>query len=135
MQSKFEETNALLRAMLNLQRDGAGRSTWLTWWCLVFCCIARTANFVIVGTTCALCGWKLVFFSWYVATVCDETWNLVFVCWNWELGSCVMFKPMCNILCFRLSMDVSAIVLYVDDEFFVMSHWKYVLGMDILVWQ
>jgi hypothetical protein len=27
MQSKFEETNALLRAMLNLQRDGAGRST------------------------------------------------------------------------------------------------------------
>jgi len=27
MQTKFEETNALLRAMLNLQKDAGGRST------------------------------------------------------------------------------------------------------------
>jgi hypothetical protein len=47
----------------------------------------------------------------------DENWletyvhQLVccnYVWWNLELGNCVMFKPMCNVLCFGLSMDVCA---------------------------
>jgi hypothetical protein len=132
MQTKFEETNALLQAVLNLQKDTGGRSTWcLSWWCLLPSLLLhcpnsklyRCWNYVhsVVGNLCPPYVHQLV------------CWN--FVWWNLELVNCVMFEAVRNVLCFGV---------YVDDGFVVMcvlldlwwESWKICAhGMKFILWQ
>lgn len=88
--------------------------------CLVFCCIARTANFIVVGTMCTL--WletyvHLMCICWYVGTLCDETWNLLIV---WCLNQCVMYYAL---ECMWMMVSLLCVCFLTCDE----SHGKSML--------
>ena len=81
MHTKFEETNALLRAILKLQKDW-GRYECSVWgWCLClsFCNLARTYS--VVGTLSELCAIYL-----YVWTFVVEPLYV----WTSYSGTCLM---------------------------------------------
>ena len=95
MHTKFEETNALLWAVLKLQKDW-GRYECSVWgWCLClsFCYLARTYS--VVGTLSELCAiylyvWTFVVEPLYVWTSCGGTCLMEpgTMWWNKCAGTC-----------------------------------------------
>ena len=95
MHTKFEETNALLRAVLKLQKDWGRyeRSVWGWCLCLSFCYLARTYS--VVGTLLELCAiclyvWTFVVEPLYVWTSCGGTCLMEpgTMWWNKCAGTC-----------------------------------------------
>jgi len=139
MNSKFEETNALLRAMLKLQKD------WGRWTCSLCCwCLLPELNPLLGYQTLCCDLFRISCTVWWNLCVIELIWICFMLEHVWCIRTCVMDPGTCVMYwCVYLIMDLNlwdgCCDEIVDDGVYAVMrlliisvwYWSYIYGSSL----